>query len=286
MTHFTLRSHAKINWLLRVIGKREDGFHDIETVFQKISLHDLIEVRESKRYELTCSDPAVPVDQTNLVTRAWRRFGEVATVPPMEIHLEKSIPAGGGLGGGSSNAAAVLLALRDRYAPELDSAVLRTLALELGSDVPFFLMGGTAYATGRGEELQPIESPGEVKLLLVLPEVRVDTAEAYRSLRWRRDRRKPLLGIDRVQRVIAKGPFESADELENDFEDVVFARLPLLGELRARLIDLGAGWARMSGSGSTLVGAFEDEESRERAAGALRDVRSMPVESLTGNDLK
>jgi 4-diphosphocytidyl-2-C-methyl-D-erythritol kinase len=283
MTPFTLRSHAKINWLLRVVGKREDGFHDIETVFQQISLHDRIEIRESKRFELTCSDPAIPVDQSNLVTRAWQRLRELASVPPMEIHLEKSIPAGGGLGGGSSNAAAVLLALRDRFAPELDPAVLKTLALELGSDVPFFLTGGTAYATGRGEELRPIASPREVKLLLVLPEVRVDTAEAYRLLRTEGGRRKPLLGLDRLQRVIAKGPLGSADELENDFEEVVFERLPVLGELRARLLDLGAGWARMSGSGSTLIGAFEDQESRERAARALREVRSLPAETVHGN---
>jgi 4-diphosphocytidyl-2-C-methyl-D-erythritol kinase len=280
MSHFTLRSYAKINWLLRVIGRRADGFHDIETVFQTISLHDVIEAREAAHFSLSCSDPSVPIDETNLVTRAWRSVAEIAQVPPLEIHLEKLIPAGGGLGGGSSNAAAILVALRERYAPELEPAALAAIALELGSDVPFFLTGGTAYATGRGEQLRPIESPGDVKLLLVLPEVKVDTAEAYRLLRRPPGASRPLLGIDRVRTLIADGPLESADELENDFEEVVFERTPILGDLRRRLLDLGAGWARMSGSGSTLVGAFESEESRERAARALREVRTLPVEPV------
>jgi 4-diphosphocytidyl-2-C-methyl-D-erythritol kinase len=280
MTHFTLLSHAKINWLLRIIGRRADGFHDIETVFQTISLHDVIEVRESDRFSLSCSDSSVPLDEGNLVTRAWRRIGELATVPPLKIDLEKSIPAGGGLGGGSSNAAAILVALRERYAPELEPGALAAIALELGSDVPFFLTGGTAYATGRGEQLRPIESPGDVKLLLVLPEVRVDTAEAYRLLRRPPGASRPLLGIDRVRTLIAGGPLESADELENDFEEVVFERTPILGDLRRRLLDLGAGWARMSGSGSTLIGAFGSEELRERAARALSEVRTLPVEPL------
>jgi 4-diphosphocytidyl-2-C-methyl-D-erythritol kinase len=280
MNQTTLHSHAKINWLLRIIGKRADGFHDIETVFQTISLHDRIEMRESKRFELTCSDPAIPVDERNLVTRAWRRFGEVARVPPMEIHIEKSIPAGGGLGGGSSNAATVLLALEERYAPRLEPEVLRTIALELGSDVPFFLARGTAYATGRGEELRPLPSPAAVKLLLVLPEVKVDTAEAYRLLGREEGVREPLLGIDRARELMVRGPLDSAAELVNDFEEVVFARVPLLGELRTRLLELGAGWARLSGSGSTLVGAFRDEESREHAAHTIRDARTLPAESV------
>jgi 4-diphosphocytidyl-2-C-methyl-D-erythritol kinase len=172
------------------------------------------------------------------------------------------------------------VALRERYAPELEPGALAAIALELGSDVPFFLTGGTAYATGRGEQLRPIESPGDVKLLLVLPEVRVDTAEAYRLLRRPPGASRPLLGIDRVRTLIAGGPLESADELENDFEEVVFERTPILGDLRRRLLDLGAGWARMSGSGSTLIGAFGSEELRERAARALSEVRTLPVEPL------
>src|SRR5712691_7808516 len=127
-----VRAHAKINWALRVTGKRADGYHDIETVFQTISLHDTLTITESDRLTLTCDDPTIPTDDTNLVVRA-------ASGKNVAIALHKRIPAGGGLGGGSSDAAATLAALG-----------LEQRALALGSDVPFFLTGGTAYATGRG----------------------------------------------------------------------------------------------------------------------------------------
>ncbi|HVR39477.1 MAG TPA: 4-(cytidine 5'-diphospho)-2-C-methyl-D-erythritol kinase, partial [Thermoanaerobaculia bacterium] len=156
-----IRSYAKINWSLRIIGKRADGFHDLETVFQQISLHDVLTIEASDTFALTCSDPAIPVDDTNLVARAAKLIG----APPVVIHIEKRIPAGGGLGGGSSNAAATLIALDEMF--DLNAS-LPGLALQLGSDVPFFLIGGTAYATGRGEELTPLPNLPPTELLLLL----------------------------------------------------------------------------------------------------------------------
>src|SRR5207245_686225 len=138
------------NWSLRVIGKRADGYHDIETVFQAISLHDVLTIEQSDRITLTCSDPTVPTDDTNLVVRAARAISVRA-----RFHLEKRIPTGGGLGGGSSDAAAVLAAF-NRKDPDI--------ALSLGSDVPFFLRGGTAYATGRGERIEPLPRVAPVPL--------------------------------------------------------------------------------------------------------------------------
>lgn len=251
-----IRSHAKINWSLRVTGKRADGFHDIETVFQTISLHDELTFTESDALTLTCDDLSIPTDETNLVLRAAR----AVNAKPHAIDLRKRIPAGGGLGGGSSNAAATLRVLGG------DREDLADIALQLGSDVPFFLLGGTAYATGRGEVLTPLPPMSEIPLLLVLPEERVNTREAYSRI----TRYSEPLGIE--------GYREFAN-FTNDFEEPVFAMLPRLAELKARLHAAGAKWAQMSGSGSTIAGAFESAAARDAAAAAFEDVRV--VKSVT-----
>lgn len=275
-----LHSPAKINWMLRIPGRRDDGFHEIETVFQTISLEDRILCREADRDELTSSDASLPLDSSNLVSRAVAALRDAgAAIPPLAFHLLKVIPSGGGLGGGSSNAASVLKALRDRFAPDLEDERLRAIALQLGSDVPFFLEGGTCYATGRGERLTRLEPVVGVRLLVVLPEERVSTAEAYALLGRGTVGSEPHIGIERVRQWIEGGPLSAAVRLTNDFEPVIFERLPRLREIRERLIAEGAGWARMSGSGSTIVGAFRDEESRQRALASFRDLHVIPAET-------
>jgi 4-diphosphocytidyl-2-C-methyl-D-erythritol kinase len=259
-----LAAHAKINWSLRVTGKRSDGFHDIETLFQTISLHDVITIEpDAPELSLTCSDPAIPVDETNLVLRAAR----VAGLQRGRIHLEKRIPAGGGLGGGSSDAAAMLTFL-DEF--DLD------VALSLGSDVPFFIHGGTQYATGRGEVLTPMRSVAPVPLLLLIPEERVLTAQAYGMLR----RFSPPLGIDRYRTMIADDLLDHATELTNDFEEAIFAKLPQLRALKTRLYENGAAWAGMSGSGSTIVGAFRSPADRDVAVRRFSGVRAIACETV------
>jgi 4-diphosphocytidyl-2-C-methyl-D-erythritol kinase len=255
-----VRSYAKINWALRITGRRADGYHDLETLFQTISLFDELTFRESKRLALVCDDPSIPTDETNLVVRAARALGS----PPVSIELRKHIPAGGGLGGGSSNAAATLVALNAMFDLRRDD--LPSIALSLGSDVPFFLVGGTAYATGRGEVLTPMPMPMSMPsrealpLLLVLPRERVATPEAFARV----THFSVPLGID---------AYRDRANFTNDFEQPVFAMIPSLRELRQRLIDAGAEWARMSGSGSTLVGAFATSEERDAAAERFPDVR-------------
>jgi 4-diphosphocytidyl-2-C-methyl-D-erythritol kinase len=261
-------AYAKINWSLRITGKRADGFHDLETLFQTISLHDMLTIRESDRLSLTCDDPSIPVDDSNLVLRAARALG----APPVAIELRKAIPAGGGLGGGSSDAAAVLVALSKHFG--IDKP-LADLALSLGSDVPFFLTGGTAYATGRGEVLTPMPPVDRVPLLLLIPEERVSTASAFASLR----RFSPPIGIDRYRTILNDGLLIHGDELINDFEEPIFALLPRLRELKARLLEAGALWAAMSGSGSTIVGAFGQAQERDAAIGRFSDVRAVASET-------
>jgi 4-diphosphocytidyl-2-C-methyl-D-erythritol kinase len=251
-----LKSYAKINWSLRITGKRPDGFHDLETVFQTISLHDELTFTRAEAFSLTCDDPSIPLDDTNLVLRAARAVG----APPHAIHLRKRIPAGGGLGGGSSNAATTLRAFGGERLPEL--------ALALGSDVPFFLVGGTAYATGRGEVLTPLPPRSGVPLLLVLPEERVLTKDAFARIA----RYSPPLGIDAYTR--------GYDAFTNDFEEPVFAMLPRLRELKERLRATGAAFAAMTGSGSTLFAAYEDAAGRDAAAASFADVRVERAETI------
>lgn len=259
-----IAAHGKINWALRVIGKRADGYHDIETLFQTISLHDTITIEpDAPRLSLTCSDPSVPVDETNLVLRA----AKLAGLQRGRIHLEKRIPAGGGLGGGSSDAAAILafLDVFDLHA-----------ALSLGSDVPFFIHGGTQYATGRGEVLTPMPPAAPVPLILLIPEERVMTAQAYAMLR----RFSPPLGAARFRAMIDDNLLDHATELINDFEQPMFARIPRLQALKTRLYEVGAAWSGMSGSGSTIVGAFRSQADRDAALKLISGVRAIACETV------
>lgn len=258
-------SHAKINWFLRVTRKREDGYHDLETLFQTISLHDTLTFTQSDRFTLTCDDPTIPTDDSNLILRAARALG----TPPVAIELRKRIPAGGGLGGGSSNAGATLTALATMFG--IDTP-LHEIALSLGSDVPFFLVGGTAYATGRGEELTPVASASGIPLLLVFPEERVATPRAFGLLR----RFSKPLGIERV-RTIGDDLLSHAGELTNDFEEPIFGELPHLASIKAQLLEAGAAWAAMSGSGSTMVGAFRSAAQRDAA---MRTIGGVAAETL------
>jgi 4-diphosphocytidyl-2-C-methyl-D-erythritol kinase len=255
-----VRAYAKINWMLRVTNKRADGFHDLETIFQTISLHDTLTFCDSDRLSLTCDDPTLPVDETNLILRAARAID----AKPVAIHLQKRIPHGGGLGGGSSDAAATLTALG---APRAD------IALKLGSDVPFFLVGGTAYATGRGEVLTPLRDRAGIALLLLFPEERVNTGEAFGMLRHF----SPPLGIERLREF---DPLRDRELLINDFEEPLFERMPALRELKRRLYYAGAQWAGMTGSGSTIVGAFADAASRDVARATFSDVRAEAAGSV------
>jgi len=260
----TIPAYAKINWSLRITGKRPDGYHDLETLFQTISLHDTLTFTESDHLSLTCDDPTIPIDDRNLVLRAARAVG----APPVAIALHKEIPAGGGLGGGSSDAATTLTTLGP---PPFDD-----IALSLGSDVPFFLTGGTAYATGRGEILTPMPRLTGIPLLLLIPEERVSTARAFSMI----NRFSPPLGADRHRSMIDDDFLAHSSELINDFEEPIFAMLPRLRDVKAKLYEAGAAWAAMSGSGSTIVGAFRTIAERDAAIKRFDNVRAVAAETI------
>jgi len=267
----TLAAYAKINWLLHVFGLRPDGFHDIETIFQTITLQDTVSVSQSGAFSFHCDDPTVPGDDANLVVRAARLLTETYSLSPVAIELKKRVPHGAGLGGGSSDAAATIRALVQLFDIDVSASELRQLALRLGSDVPFFLSGGIAYATGRGELLQPLAGGEEIPLLLAVPAERVSTVEAYRSLDAMRREISAAVGLDRARTMASQGMLKHANELANDFEHVVFAKNPMLAELKQTMLDRGAAWSGMSGSGSTIVGAFREPSERDQAASQWPD---------------
>ncbi|MGH9457672.1 MAG: 4-(cytidine 5'-diphospho)-2-C-methyl-D-erythritol kinase [Thermoanaerobaculia bacterium] len=289
MDSITVRSFAKINWMLRILGRRPDGFHDVQTVFQTISLHDVLGFRRSDTMEISCDDPAIPADETNLAVGAANMMRDAFGIDPVRIDLRKVIPAGGGLGGGSSNAAMTLLALDRMFELGTPTARLLDMAAELGSDVPFFLVAGTAWATGRGERLSVLPSPPPLPLLVLIPDERVPTAEAYNRLARAREAgelRVPFpYGFDRAEWVMREGVADRGAELVNDFEAVIFGMMPHLRVLKEALLEAGACVALLSGSGSALFGAFRNRATRDAATPQFGNgVRAIPCDPITARE--
>ena len=270
---FTLPSYAKINLTLRVLGRRADGYHELSTVFQTISLHDELtfRLRDDARFELACDAPGIPADETNLVHRAAvalrERYGANRGA---SVELCKKIPAGGGLGGGSSNAAIALVGLARLWKLETTPQALAEIGAGLGADVPFFLTGGTALGTGRGTDIHSLADLAPKHLLLITPDINVSTAEAYKSLHAPA-LTKPLspvnLAVSRAQAEISGSPHAL---LENDFERVVYRLYPEIERARSSLVAAGAGKALLSGSGASVFALFDSLDERERARGRLR----------------
>ena len=269
----TLPSFAKVNLHLRVLGKREDGFHEIFTVFQTVSLHDEITFEQDDGgIVLECNDPAVPTDESNLVVKAAARLrDEFGVTKGAKVRLEKRIPMGGGLGGGSSNAAMALIGLTKIWRLEASPDDLGRVGSELGSDVPFFLVGGTALGLGRGTQLEPIADLPAEWMLIVTPDEHVSTAEAYAGLKAQNLTNDDSNRILRVCRSEAESPDFLHTAATNDFETTVFAEHPEIERAKRRLIELGASRAMMSGSGASVFAIFDKEETRQTAMKALDD---------------
>ena len=276
-----LQAPAKVNLFLRVLGKRQDGFHDIQTLFQTVSLSDSLSLRltpaDRREVKLTCSREDLQ-GEDNLAWRAADRMLRLASLAAqVEINLDKAIPSGAGLGGGSSDAAAVIRALASMLPTRPVDEALFEVAAELGSDVPFFLLGGSAIGTGRGTELRPLADLRPAAIAIAQPAVEVSTGWAYRALEQHRaaltqrsDRAK-IEEIDLGFNAPPVGPLPGSREgMVNDFESVVFRRYPLIGALKERLQALGAQPALMSGSGSAVFGVFESYQSARLVARTLR----------------
>lgn len=267
---FSLPSFAKINWTLRIIGRRDDGFHELFTVFQTVSLRDKLTFKAAEELTLSSNQPRMPVDGRNLVIKAANALNkEVGGSFGAAIHLEKHIPSPGGLGGGSSNAAVTLIGLRRLWDVDVSDERLTEIAAEIGSDAAFFLTGGTAIGTGRGENIEPIDDITTEEMLIVRPRVRVRTREAFAVLN------APALTSQATERILSVSRTDAdrldplRSQLTNDFERSVFAIYPEIQKVKLTLVDLGAANAALSGSGASVFAIFDKQETRQAAQKAL-----------------
>jgi 4-diphosphocytidyl-2-C-methyl-D-erythritol kinase len=269
---FTLPAYAKINWTLYVLGKRTDGFHELRTILQTVTLHDRLTftARDDNRLVLTCDDATIPVDERNLVLRAATALREKHKIRKgASVHLEKRIPAEAGLGGGSSNAAVALLGLAHLWQLETGREELAQIGARLGADVPFFFTGGTALGTGLGTEIEPLPDVEAGHLLIIKPRAKVSTPEAYKALKrpaLTKETSDIILSISRAEAQIADSLHEG---LHNDFEQAIYELYPEIARARASLIEQGARGALLAGSGASVFGIFENEEALGRARSVL-----------------
>jgi len=245
--------NAKINIGLNILRKREDGFHDIETLFYPIGLKDALEfvVNGTNKVEFNSTGIALGIHpEQNIVVKAYRLLQKERTLPGLTIHLHKVIPSGAGLGGGSADAAFFMKSLNDHFELNISSEKLKFLAGRLGADCSFFLNNTPAYATGKGDQLQPLSmSLKGYHLLLIKPSFGVETKSAYSGVVPR------AYEID-FKEIVCGELANWKDRIKNDFEENVFPQFPELSEIKSKLTEMGADYVSMSGSGSSIYGLF------------------------------
>ncbi|MFQ5863974.1 MAG: 4-(cytidine 5'-diphospho)-2-C-methyl-D-erythritol kinase [bacterium] len=273
MNWLRLPSYAKINFGLIIKSKRRDGFHEIETILQQIDLKDEIELqaKEEPNIELCCEDPDIPTGNANLCVQAANLLTQTLGLQKgVNIVLKKSIPAGAGLGGGSSNAAVVLLGLNKLWNLKLKPEKLKALASQLGSDVPFFIHGGTAIARGRGDILLPCHIQGDFTILIIIPRIRISTHWAYGRVNLSLTMNEKNIKLKHFRSTTCLDA-EFFNDLTNDLETTVFERHPILSRIKTELYHTGAIFASMSGSGSAIFGIFQKRNQALKAKQHFRN---------------
>ena len=267
-----LPAFAKINLDLRILGVRGDGFHDLKTVFQALALHDVLTFTVRKGpFAIECDDPKIPTDEQNLIWKAasllWRTAGGRGNAPRnVVVGLRKRVPDQAGLGGGSADAAMALLGLAKAWKLDIDVPTLSRVSAAVGSDVPFFLVGGTALGLGRGDDIYPLADLPRTYVVIVRPQFGVSTVEAYGwyDTEPRRSAREP------ARKPLPDRWPEWAANLRNDLEPAVVRHHPTVGRIKQALVDAGAVFAAMSGSGSAVFGLFERMDAARRTASDLQ----------------
>lgn len=248
--------NAKINLGLDIVSRRPDGYHDIVTVMVPVPWRDILEIVPAKGDVTTLTVTGRKVDcppEKNLVMKAYRLMADTYQLPPVDIYLRKVIPDGAGLGGGSADAAFTLRALNDMFAPGATDGDLAAMAASLGADCPLFVYNRPMLATGTGTELSPIDIDlTGLTLVIVKPPVSVPTAQAY-------SRVTPAVPVEPIPEILQSPLTEWQGRLKNDFEPSVFPLHPMIAEIKARLLAMGASYASMSGSGSSVFGLFASD---------------------------
>jgi 4-diphosphocytidyl-2-C-methyl-D-erythritol kinase len=272
-TAYRLISPAKINLSLDIVSRRPDGYHELVSLMCPIGLYDVLTFAPAERTDITCTDPQVPQDDTNLVCRAARRLlRRIGHSGGFRFALTKNIPVGAGLGGGSGNAAAVLVGLNRYFGTPLPRQALLNMGRELGADIPFFILGKPAVARGIGERLHPVEGLPKRWVVVVHPGFGISTKTVYQALQA--ESQAPNLALTKSENLhkslllkVTNGPPESY--LHNDLETVVLPRYPALAEIKNALAQCGAAGSLMTGSGACVFGIFEESGRAEAARSAL-----------------
>ncbi len=263
MKRLIVKANAKINLGLNIISKREDGYHNLETIFYPIEgLFDIITFEEANSFSLSYKNKVDIKVEENLITKAKISLEEATGRSlPVRIKLKKNIPLGGGLGGGSSDAAKTLLGLNEFFELGIPKRELYKLALQLGSDVPFFLLGKPAFAESRGEILLPLNFKLNFPILIVNPGLHISTKDAFRNI-------KPVSGhIDylKISSLTDNEMLKLNSLLKNDFEDFVFSKYPEIEKIKNQLLEAGAFFAMLTGTGSSLYAIFENPDDAQSA---------------------
>ncbi|MBT3664469.1 4-(cytidine 5'-diphospho)-2-C-methyl-D-erythritol kinase [bacterium] len=265
MKSININSYAKVNIGLKILNKRSDGYHNISTVFQEIDLFDSITISKSDGpLKFSSNVEWLQNDQNNLCVIAYNYIKNIYKIGGANIVLKKNISRGSGLGSGSSNAAATMKGLREIYNLEVADSELIKIGSKIGADVPFFINGSTQVGEGIGEKLTSIRSLMDAQYLIVTPNIPIDTKWAYSQFKNNLDNcSSPAKFSDSF-----RGKTINLDTLkffENDFESVVFPTYPEIGAIKNKLIALGAKFASLSGSGSTVYGIFDDDANIDKA---------------------
>ena len=263
MNSITLKSHAKVNIGLRVLDQREDGYHNIHTIFQELDFHDTVTISKTDNgYELSSNDENFPTDFSNTCSKAYELVKiHCPDVSGIKIHVKKEIPQGSGLGGGSSNGATTLKGMNELYGLGLSNDELTELSLQIGADAPFFIHGGMQLGEGIGEQLTQLNIELPQSILVIIPDIHISTKWAYTRLRKRLEtggKTPNFAGL--IER--SEIPFQF---FENDFERIVFSTYPEIGLIKDQLLANKARFASLSGSGSTVFGLFDDDADARSA---------------------
>ena len=258
-----LSSNTKINIGLKVINKRSDGLHDIVTIFQEIDFGDKIQF---KKVKIGCNIKSnvnwIPLDDSNLCYKAHDVLSKKLNRDlGVEIYIEKKVPVGSGIGGGSANAAATLLGINSLYNLGLDNKQLEIIGSHIGADVPFFIRGGAQVGEETGYKLTPISEKLDAAILLVLPSVSISTKWAYDQIKYKLNSQNSIPNFAHLMR----NDFLSFKFFENDFEKIVIPAYPEIGSIKNRLLESGANFASLSGSGSTVFGIFDNNACANKA---------------------
>ncbi len=275
-----IEAHGKINLALDVLYKRDDGYHEIKSVMQQISLSDTLIIEDdTKGVKIECDSPYVPSDGTNLVYKAWKEISKLTgTNAGIKVRIIKRIPVAAGLAGGSADGAAVIAALNDMWELGMTKIEMMEIGLKIGADLPFCLLGGTALAEGVGEKLTELKTLSGVHVLLAAPGIQISTADTYSKLRLR-DQRLP---VDEMVLAIERGEIKGVTEnLSNVLEEVIFPENPKIAELKNLMTKFGAMGSLMSGSGSSVFGIFEDEDKLNFAYTKFRKLQINVIKTAT-----